>query len=80
MNIKKALKQLEKTGARDDNYPDGSVLGLSTLAEFAKDVTAHIRHFFSGVPDLLRQKSQLTCYRNSSMTRNLESNFIGAAR
>jgi hypothetical protein len=47
MTIKKALKQLQKIGTGDNNYPDGPVPVLVTLAEFAKDITARVCHFLS---------------------------------
>jgi hypothetical protein len=48
MNIKRALKQLQKTGAVDNSRPGESIQGLSTFAEIVKDITAHIYQLLFG--------------------------------
>jgi argininosuccinate lyase len=46
-NLKRALKQVQKTVAGDNNCPDGAAPGLSTLAQSAEDITARICHSLS---------------------------------
>ena len=58
VDIKKPSKALQSTRIGDNDFPDGSVPGLSTLAGFAEDITAPICHFLSRLPAPLRRQPQ----------------------
>jgi len=57
MNIKKALKQLQKTGTGDNNYPNGASQAQTLLLNLPKTSPLYLSFAFPPTA-ALRQQSQ----------------------